>query len=178
LIAGIWSRIAEPYRAVARELGFTLLDESLHDWKTSTTCIDLWYRHGTYMDMVGAVVTEGQPAGVAPGFNFVQMRTFVRAGGRVREIYSAGIPDPQPRAFGMNAWVSQNLLGPLFHLVFRSTDRSVKMRVPADLKVLEQKHREQLGAKQPIVGDDPLNLRWALQHEMERQVEKDEDGSC
>jgi hypothetical protein len=178
LIAEVWSQIAGPYRAVARELGFTLLEERINDWKTSFTCIDLWYRDGTYMDLVGAVVTEGQPPGVAPGFNFVQMRTFVRARGRVHEVYSVGNPDPAPRAFGANAWVSQNLLGPFFNFVFRMTDRSVKLHVATDLRVLEQAHREQLGARQPIVGENPLELRWALQDEMERQIEIDEDGSC
>lgn len=172
MIREICQRIVEPYRAVAREHGFVLLEERVNDWKTSQSAIDLWFRDGTYMDLVGSIVTEGQPPGIAPGFNFVQVRTFVRERGVVGEVYTAGKPDPEPRAFGANAWFAQNVLRPLFDSVFRIPDRTVRMREPAQLAEVLASHREQLGARTPLVSDgDPLELRWALQDEMEQQSE-------
>ena len=170
--AEIWQSIVNPYRAIARELGYRQLEERFTDWKTSQTAVDLWFRDGTYMDLVGSIVTEGRPPGIAPGFNFVQLRTFVRQGNRGHEVYTAGVPDPEPRAFGYNAWFSQNILGPLFESIFKIAGRSIKLHQPGDLAIADARHREQLGARVPITRDgDPLELRWSIQDQMEQQAE-------
>ena len=161
-----WDRVVAPYRAVARELGYGLLDTMHMDWKTSHSCIDLWHRGGTYLDLAGSIVLEGQPKGIAPGFNFAQFRTFTRDHHALREIYTAAVPDPLPRAFGFNAWITQTIVLPLLRWLPGEAD-GIPMKQPAALAIADQRHRERVGNATPIVGADPLALRWSLQEELE-----------
>jgi hypothetical protein len=166
----IWSRIVEPYRVVARELGYELLETLRMGWESSYTCIDAFYRDGTYLDLSGSIVLDGHPAGVAPGFGGAQFRTFTRSAGKIREIMTVGIPDPLPRAFGLNAWIAQNVFLPLLKFIAEE-NRGVPMKSPAVLAEVDRRHAGRVGDAMPLVGEDPLELRWSWQQEIEDQVQ-------
>ena len=169
----IWSRIAEPYRAVARALGYELLETMPIGWTTSFSCVDVWYRRGTYLDLSASIVLEGRPAGIAPGFHGAQFHTFTRHGGRLRDIWTLALADPEPKAFGFNAWFTQTLIAPLFRWAL-PTGAEIKMKTPAALADADRNHSARVGNAGPIVGENPLELRWALQEALERRAE-DED---
>jgi hypothetical protein len=110
--------------------------------------------------------------GSAAGFNFAQFRTFARDGGRLVEIDAAGIPDPEPRAFGMNAWVAQRLIAPLFARLVSKEFRGIPMLRPAELAAVDQRHHEKTVRHLALIGDgDALEFRWSLQEELERASE-------
>lgn len=160
----VWEGLAAPYRAAAERIAFRFLDRTVSSSEPEIyTCCDvLIHPDATFLDLVGTVV-EGRPKpGIAHGFLFAQLRTWVEDGEHPKELLTVARPHPGPRAYGCVGFLLQSVARPILDLVLPRELRPLPLRAPEDLVIAFMRHQELRAHKGGRVlrpGSDPLGSR-------------------
>jgi hypothetical protein len=134
-----------PWRAAAERLGFRLLDSSLSSaGPEAFTCCDVFVHpfDGIFLDLVGGVVEQRpRPPGLH-GPRFVQLRSWLEAGGRIAEVLTVGRLDLGPEPAGCFPALIGRVARPLLDHLLPEHLRPVPLRSPEELAEAVEIHRD------------------------------------
>ena len=156
-----WATIVSPWTRDVAKHGFSFLDRAEHNYSDSLLGFADYYfdGSGTFLDFNGVIELGPHEGGVLPGFNGVQLYTFVS--GR-NLVLTNGSPPNAPMPPRIFDW-----------LLAKVPDRvkGIRMKTPDDLAHVIHEHRQAVAQERgEVLKTDrarPLQWRWDMMKELD-----------
>ena len=152
-----WSLLLDPWRAAAEARGFRPVERTVERIEGGHRCVDRLLSGATWLDLAGEL-------GSTQGFWTATLTTWIDAGDARFSLSTVGEASPPPRPRGLAGFVAARLIAPLMRRLVPAESRPVRLRSPADLERVIEKHLAELLAiaGKPVL----LSLEQRVQQEI------------